>query len=487
MDRKKTKKIRSARIVATNIFMSISVVAIVAVLMLIAMGFSFDESGDIQQSGLLQITSQPTRASVEIDQETLLSTTEVNKMVASGPHEIKITKSGYDNWSRQINLEAGLLTRIEWVRLFPIEQNIESVDSFKSLRLVSYSADSKHLLAAETNGATLNYLDLQSNPVKRAVIPLTQALGTNDVVMTAQGSFKVESWNDGNNKVLLRWTRAEQSSWHLVDLTAPEKSINLNDQFALNFTKIAAANDSASKLWALADNNLYFIDLGTAQISDALATKVERFANNKDTVAYLAEHALYTYKDGEEGAVKILDLKEGDNIIFEMGTYWGDEWIAYAVNQDLYLLAGKYPNYKKNEGNTLERFISHENLPYTPTAIDVNASDRIITFWSGKDLASFDIETRDYYDLELDGSNSVDWLDNYLLWESHDNKLVVRDFDGNNRREIIASDAPISHAIISGNNQWLYYFETITTPAPTEENPMATTQTIVLKRLKLNV
>ena len=82
MDRKKTKKIRSARIVATNIFMSISVVAIVAVLMLIAMGFSFNESGDIQQSGLLQITSQPTRASVEIDQETLLSTTEVNKMVA---------------------------------------------------------------------------------------------------------------------------------------------------------------------------------------------------------------------------------------------------------------------------------------------------------------------------------------------------------------------------------------------------------------------
>ena len=103
MDRQKTKRIRSARVIATNIFMGIAVVAIVAVLMLIAMGFSFNEKGNLEQSGLLQIASQPGRATVEIDGSQLLSPTEVNKMVSSGEHDIKVSKSGFDTWSKHIN------------------------------------------------------------------------------------------------------------------------------------------------------------------------------------------------------------------------------------------------------------------------------------------------------------------------------------------------------------------------------------------------
>ena len=64
MDRQRTKRIRSARVIATNIFMGIAVVAIVAVLLLIAMGFSFNEKGNLEQSGLLQLASRPSRATV---------------------------------------------------------------------------------------------------------------------------------------------------------------------------------------------------------------------------------------------------------------------------------------------------------------------------------------------------------------------------------------------------------------------------------------
>ena len=57
MDRAKQKKIRNIRVILTNIFMSISVVAIVFVLMLIAMGFSFNAEGKLEQAGLLQLNS----------------------------------------------------------------------------------------------------------------------------------------------------------------------------------------------------------------------------------------------------------------------------------------------------------------------------------------------------------------------------------------------------------------------------------------------
>ena len=121
MDKKKSKKIRNARIIATNIFMTISVIAIVFVLTLIAMGFTFNESGNLEQSGgLVQISSHPSGATVEIDKVTQFSHTEINKMLKAGAHEIKISKPGYDTWETNLEIDAGLLNRIEWVRLFPL-------------------------------------------------------------------------------------------------------------------------------------------------------------------------------------------------------------------------------------------------------------------------------------------------------------------------------------------------------------------------------
>ena len=57
MDRKRKKKLENARVIMTNIFMGISVIGIVFVLMLIAMGYNFNEKGGIEQSGLIQISS----------------------------------------------------------------------------------------------------------------------------------------------------------------------------------------------------------------------------------------------------------------------------------------------------------------------------------------------------------------------------------------------------------------------------------------------
>jgi hypothetical protein len=165
-------------------------------------------------------------------------------------------------------------------------------------------------------------------------------------------------------------------------------------------------------------------------------------------------------------------------------------------------MAGKYPTYRKSNSSTLKQIVSHKELNYTPTSVSVNNSQRIIVFWSGKDVASIDIETRDYFDFELDTSNTIKWLDNYLLWESTGDKIIIRDFDGDNRREIINHAKSADHAIITSNNDWLYFFDLVEVkPEPSEdeaeatESPEATESTeevqptynYVLKRLKLSV
>ena len=77
----KSKKIRNARVIATDIFMLIAVLAIVFLMMLVAMGYKFTNDGGIEQSGLLEISSQPSSAKVTIDGNELFSPTEISKLL----------------------------------------------------------------------------------------------------------------------------------------------------------------------------------------------------------------------------------------------------------------------------------------------------------------------------------------------------------------------------------------------------------------------
>lgn len=488
MDRKKHKKIRSARVIMTNIFMGLSVVAIVFVLMLIAMGYSFSENGGLEQSGLVQIASSPSGALVEIDGNTQFSRTELNKMLAAGVHRIKISKPGYDTWEKTLRVDAGLLTRVEWVRLFPLNPKLSTVYKLKTPRLVSVSSDRRRLLLSESDSTLLTLIDLQSEEAKRQSIPLSSALGV-DAVATTTGSLSVTAWNESCNKVLLRWAQESGTSWHLVDLDDASKSINISAEFSLDFSSIRIANDSASKLWALENGNLRLLDASAQTVTNVLASNISTYASNADTVAYLnvtdGQYRLQLYRDGEAGATTIKDFKDSapDGFLVALGSYWGKDWLAYTVGQQLEVLSGNYPSFKKNSVSNFNTIHSRK-LNFAPLSISVNPTNRLIALTHGAELTSYDLETRDYFDSTFDSDGgAIRWLDDYLLWENASNKIIVRDFDGDNRRTLFSLDNQFPVAL-SENNQYLYYFEKI---EPETSESETTETSFALKREQLKI
>ena len=531
MDRRRTKKIRSARVIATNIFMGLSVVAIVAVLMLIAMGFTFNK-GQLEQSGLLQISSRPSRATVEIDGEQQFSPTEINKMLSASEHRLRITKTGYDAWEKTINLDAGLLTRIEWVRLFPINRDIKTTDTFDTLRLIAYSPDRRYVLTSAEGATSMHYIALNGDKTTHTRIDLITALGSDDATVR-QGALELVAWNHSGNRVIIKWHHDDAITWHMIDLNDEAKSVNLTKKYNLDFSDVLIANDAASKLWAVENGNLRTIDLSSRSVSSVSIAGIEKIANNNDVIAYVAkvpnfksvedrkdnkaqdtvpltnedensevityERALYTYREGEDGSVKIIDLKDADEVNFTMGTYWGEEWIAYSLNKNIYLASGKYPTYKKGKNTTLKTTVSHLELEWLPEHIQSNIDERIIVFSSNQSIASIDVETKDYFDFTNDSGHTIRFIDNFLVWESTGDKLIVRDFDGDNRRIVIDDGQTISNAIISENDKWLYYFDIVeqidatTETAKTATDNKTATEDVapkysyILKRMKLEI
>ena len=498
MDRARQKKIRNVRVIATNAFMSISVIAIVFVLMIIAMGYTITEDG-LEQSGLLQVASHPSGASVEIDGNSQFGHTEFSKMLSSAEHKVRISKDGYDSWSRDVKIDGGLLTRIEWVRLFPNNPDIKNASTYKELRLAQFSQNRKWLVTVEKDSDELVRSDIQPDRLKNTRLKLSDLLGT-DAEKARTGELSVLDWNENCNKAILSWKTEDKTSWHLIDLEHAENSIDLNKQFKHDFTDVAIANSSASKLWALADGNLYRIDISDAKISDIIASQVELIANNKDVVGFVnlenivqkddqpakTERHINTYKDGEESFVTVATLDENQKVAgLTMNTYWNEEWLAYSYGKELRILAGKYPSYGKQNSKTLKAILERD-LSFAPTLVSRGGKGNVIVFVGGKNMVSYDIETKRYYDTDLGiDITKINWIDDYLLWENVDNNVVVRDFDGSNRRGIAKQASPVLPAVISENNDWLYYFEIPTETIEETDAGQVKSITINLKREKL--
>ncbi|MCR5572914.1 MAG: PEGA domain-containing protein [Candidatus Saccharibacteria bacterium] len=499
MDRQRKKKLQNARVIMTNIFMGISVIGLVFVLMLVAMGYGFDEKGNFEQSGLIQISSNPKGATVEIDGDTQFSRTDFNKMLSNGDHHVKISKAGYDTWEKTINVDAGLLTRVEWARLFPIKTEISTISTFSNLRLAEFSSDRKHLFTIEHNATVGEYSSLQGEKVNSEKVSLHEALNDNSEKIL-EGTIKLVSWNESGNKVLLTWAHDGKTTWHLVDLENADRSVNLNKKFGMTFTDIHISNDSASKLWALENGNIHIIDMGNQTVSGVLVSDVEQFTNNKDVIGYVGldgnDHnyrKISVYKEGEKGSTTILNLKEEKpSITMTMGSYWNESWIAYSVNNHISVHSGTYPSFDRPSKNSLKEFLKRD-LEYTPNLASTNQLGRIVIFTGNTNITSVDIETRDDFDTATEKEVAkLNWLDGYLIWENVDNKIVIRDFDGDNRREILSvnNDQPIN---ITENNRWLYFFEI--EEADADENGEAkeatkntpSSETIyILKRQKLD-
>lgn len=471
MDRKKAKKLQATRVVMTNIFMGLSVIAIVFILMLVAMGFSFNENGSLEQSGLLQLSSHPSGATVEVDGETLFSRTEISKMLSAGEHQVKVTKSGYDTWETNIRVDAGLLTHISWIRLFPLNPTIEDVASYNPARLLSFSSDRKSLLYLEQGDTKLQFINLQSDSIKTTKINLATILNTTDQATLESANLSVVAWNNSGNKILLNWSH-DSTEWILADLEKPENSINLTQKFNLVFSKILIANDSASKLWAVENGNLHLIDLSTATISPVKATGVEYIANNNDVVAYLRTgitldedgnestvRLLETFREGEAGASEIADLttENPSSFTLALGTYWSEEWLAYSTDNKLTILTGNYPTYDKNNKNSLKTSLKRE-LDYSPNQISLTSEQRIVAYANANRVMSFDFETKDYYDIQLGSDTGAYWLDDYIIWQNEGDKITIRDFNGNNYRELITDASDASPLCLAANNKWLFYF-----------------------------
>ena len=132
MFKKPTKKQFLIRRIVLSSIATLAVIIIATAAILFMLGYRLDGSnGRLEQGALLQFDSQPNGADVHIDNSNIGSQTATKQTVVAGTHSVRMSRAGYQDWNRTLDLAAGTLTWLDYTRFVPNERHVEQVAQYE--------------------------------------------------------------------------------------------------------------------------------------------------------------------------------------------------------------------------------------------------------------------------------------------------------------------------------------------------------------------
>lgn len=457
MDLEAKRKRQSLRIIISEAIMVLAVIITVVVLAFIVSGYWINSDFEVERQGMLQISSTPSGASVDIDGDIpWLQRTNTSKVLTSGEHTITLTKEGYDSWSKTVNIKEGLLYRLHYPRLFLNDRSSEKVFSATGSVLGIISSNHNSLLI--TNNTTKwNYLKLNSEKIDSKTLDIAKYFSNVSLTEDASaGLFNGEildaDWNYDANRILFKVKQADNIEWVLIDVNNIEKSINLTKEFGVNFSKVEIIDNAANNLLAVQNGNLHKIEVPGRSISAILVEKILDFDHYNNDIVFSAQR---TSKDKIDYYIGF--FRVGENQIKKLEFF--DDPVRVLISKfydekNIIVLKDNIISVHKKERYQDE--YTNYQLSFTPEHNEVGHDGEFIFMYSGNNIATLDMEADLVREWTIENA-IFDWIDNDMLYTVSEGELIVYDFDGYNRR-VIAKNVSSHFPIGITDNKWLYYF-----------------------------
>ncbi len=459
MDKERQRRMQNVRLIITEAVMTVVVVIMVIVLTFVAMGYKFDQDGELSQNGLVQISTTPSGATVVLDGETLFARTDTSRSLSAGSHTIELSRTGYDSWQKTINILSGWLYKLDYPRLFKQERESSEVKRFeKGLEFLSMSPDRSSILYADENSLTWHWLKVRNNDVSDTDISVAEVFGFEADATELPGVIKEIRWNDDGDRVLVDWANGEVHDYIMVNLNRPENSLNLTTAFGMDFSKVMPASSSAERLMVLENGNLRTISTGNKEMSQILLSNVADFANYESEVLFVTlpngdgVSTIGYYVDGNKTPIT-LQTVAGSGVDLAISKYLDARYLIMAIGPEVTIYMA----------NDLRADVSMEDLELVkrvessvaPDKIETHNRGRLVMISNDKHILMFDAEQTQVNEFDLE-TTPTGWLDGFILTNVVDGKLVIRDFDGENRRELVGAKDGFQ-AMVTSNDTFLYY------------------------------
>lgn len=465
---KKSASKRNQPLIRTAVYslMTVSVIVIVAILMLIVLGYSFNQKdGRLEQGGLLQFASVPTGATVTLNELTLGQRTNTKSTVESGSHSVSFDRSGYRTWKKTITILPGQIGWINYARMIPTKLTPESQRTFTTLADSLASPGHKWMLLQQAaDQPTFELANIQDDSVRYTTVTIPAAVYTPPLAGMAQ-TFSMESWSQNEDAVLIKHTYdTEKVEWLLLDRDEPQKTVNISASLGVSPSKIVFAGNGSRLLFVQTDDIVRRVNLDDMTLSRPLASKVESFNQfDEKTITYVTtgdeagkRTVGYAATDIDQPIAIHAYPADGQPLQAVLKVYFNKRYLSVVHGQSLVIESGTLPT--KNDKGDLKLY-AQSTIPAGLTNLSVSANGRFVVTQLPDGYATYDLELKKYdkttWAYQSTVQRSIEWLDDYVVWSDNGGELRIYDFDGANQQNIMQTVEGQS-AGISPNGKYFY-------------------------------
>ncbi len=468
MHMKREASKRRQPLVRTAVYslMTLSVVAIVTVLMLIVLGYSFNQKdGRFEQGGLLQFSSTPSGATITLDEVKLGSQTTTKANVESGNHSVSYDLEGYKTWKKAITILPGQIGWLSYARLIPKSLTPQTLRSFTTLSSTLASPQHNYMVLHEAADQPVFVLaNIQDDTTKYSDLQLSAGSYTAPSAGKTQ-SFTMESWSSNEQSILVKHVyNTDKIEWILLDREEPEKSVNISTAFGVLPDRLIFAGGGDRMLFAQTGDIVRRINLDDQTLSRPLVSQVDYFkAYDDKTIIYSTtpnDKALRTvgYASVDIAVPQTIGTYPADGKLLraDMGSYFNKRYVAIVHGPKVTIFSGTLP--KPDEKGSLKIFKS-QTVPENTTGIAMSRNGRFVVTSLADGYATYDIELLKYdrttWAVPSTVQRELQWLDDYTLWSDNGGQIRFYEFDGANQNNIMTVTEGFS-ASRSPNNKFFY-------------------------------
>lgn len=431
--------------------MCLSIIALVVVLLFIVQGYRFNRSdGRIEQGGLLQFDTRPSGADVTVDGTSVGSRTASKATVGAGQHFITMSRSGYRQWQKSVNVAPGSVVWLNYARLIPNELKTETTVNFPSLAQSRASFDGKWIAVKENVAtASISLVDISRETVRQSVLDIPTSAFTTPATGKPQ-TFSLEAWDPTNRYLLVKHTFNDADlEWLIVDTENAAQTVNLTKLVNVPISKVIFSGASSNTVFVQVGTDVRKVEISAGTLSRPLVSNVADFSlYDRSTIVFTTTVISETGKRSagyyEDGAEKphVLKTYEDDGkapLRVALGKYFNEYYVAlgYGENTDIY--RGRLPTGDAMvSAMTLETTLSQ---PGGAEFLEIRNNGRFVVVQKGSDFQVYDNELKQVSKTTLKNANTaagkLNWLDGYYIWSDLGGMLRLYEFDGANQHDIM--------------------------------------------------
>lgn len=468
MNRNPSRRKQLVRRTLVYTVMSATVLIVVAVLMLIILGYSFNQKDNrIEQGGLLQFASEPGGASVLLDGIMLGSRTPNKVTTEASNHTVAMKLDGYRTWQKTINLKPGMVGWLSYTRLIPTDIDVEKLRTTATLAGALASPDDKWMgLIDDATKPSIVIADLQDETVKYKTLDIPDAIITQGEAGKSQ-TFSLDSWSQNGQYILVKHTYDDtKMEWLVIDREDAAKSKNITTTLAIAADKMVFAAENGRSVYAKSGDIVRKIDLNNETLSRPLINNIDDFSVYHFSTLLYATKADPSTKlrstgymnDGmDTGQTLSTYPDDGAALRVAMSEYFGKRYIAVSHGQQVAVSQGSLPRgADKGSLKTIARFNANGPVQW----LQSSTNGRFIIAQAGAAFTTRDLELGKTDTTLLKGTTPAvvreqSWLDPFMTWSDNDGTLRLYEFDGANQQDI-TTVAPGYDVTYSPNEKYLY-------------------------------